>query len=266
MQLRNVDFKSYNFVLTEIFAGKMVSASRIEISNADVTIRSSDFTAPSSIFGINHHYFQYYYAIKADIWIGIYESFDIATNIWPIVPERLFNKINLEYGRGLSYDDSRIKFLTNAGNGLNGIATLKALLINPKFGISTYHRDRFWKEKSLVGRCETIQNDYWLFEINHYREMVRSDNKDYALFAYISPSSLSDEDKVRLQDYVGIDDIYVQGVREGWSILFLGYDRTYYILPGVRKKSELVALIPSSIRDRKDSVVYYNLDETPLFA
>ena len=94
---------------------------------------------------------------------------------------------------------------------------------------------------------------------------MRSENKDYALFAYISPSSLSDKDEVRLQDYIGVDDIYVQGVREGWSILFLGYDRTYYILPGVRKKSELVALIPPSIRDRNDSVVYYNLDETPLF-
>lgn len=265
LQLRNVNFKSYSFVLNEIFAGKMVSASRIDINNADVEIWSAGFTTPSSIFGINHHYFSCHYVLKADTWIGTYESFDIATNIWPIVPERLFNKISLEYGRELSFDGSRIRFLSDAGNGLNGIATLEARLINPKFGISTYHRDGFLKEKSLVGRCENIQNNYWLFEINHNRDTVRSENKDYALFAYISPSSLSDEDEVKLQDYVGTDDIYVQGAREGWSILFLGYDKVYYILPGVRKKSELVALIPPSIRDRKDSVMYYNLDETPLF-
>lgn len=265
LQLKNCNLKSSEFLIRETLAGKLVSASRIEVKNTDVTIRSTGFTTPSSIFGINYHHHGEHYAIKADIWTGIYEPFDIATNFWPIIPERLFNKIGSEYSRGASYDDSRIKLLASVGSGLNGIATLEAPLINPKFGISTYKEDRFGKRKSLIGRCEKIENNYWLFELNPNWKMVRSNNKDYALFAYISPDKLSEEDERRLQDYEGNDDTYVKGVREGWSILFLGHDQKYYILPGKREKNELIALIPPSIRDRKDSVVYYNLDETPLF-
>ena len=83
-----------------------------------------------------------------------------------------------------------------------------------------------------------------------------------ALYVYIAPKELSAEDETVLQDYIGNDDVYVQGVREGWIILFLGDDQKYYILPGIHEKQSLIELIPSSIRNRKDGITYYNLDIT----
>lgn len=53
-----------------------------------------------------------------------------------------------------------------------------------------------------------------------------------ALYVYIAPKELPAEDETVLQDYMGNDDVYVQGVRKDWSILFLGRDQKYYILPG----------------------------------
>lgn len=263
LKLENVNFRLLDTVTNELLAGKMATASRVEINGKELIIESTEFSTPASLFGVNYHHYLYY-AIKADTWNGMYERFDLVTNIWPIIPERLFNKIDMEYSKKYLCDGARVRVLSDAGNGLNGIASLKAPLINPKFGISTCSDDPFGKAKSYVGRCENIQNGYWLFEINRNGRMVRSDGKDYALFVYIAPDSLSEEDEVRLRDYIGVDETYVSGVRDGWSILFLGHDQKYFILPGIREKNELIALIPPSIKERKDSVTYYNLDETPL--
>ncbi len=264
LHLKDVDFKSLGTTANELLAGKMATASQVVLHDKDVTIHSTGFQAPISVFGVNYHH-HLCYAIKADIWDGFYERYDIVTNIWPIVPERLFNKINTEFGKDCLYDESRIKALSVTGNGLNGMSKLEAALINPKFGISTCSESPFENAKSHIGRCESIQNNYWLFEINQHGKLKRLESKDYALFAYISPEKLSEEDEHRLQDYNGRDDTYVTGVKEGWSILFLGHDQTYYILPGIREKNDLIELIPPSIKERKDSIKYYNLDDTPLF-
>lgn len=263
LYIKNADFRYIDRAYREIIYGKMIPNSHIVVDDINVVIKSTDLCMPSSFLDI-HCYDDYDVVVRANVWKGVYEAFDLATNIWPIIPERLFNKITeceARYGE----NGSHTKVMTKVGNGLHGIATLKATLINPSIGITRNSHSVHNGAKSCVGRYGEIEDDFWLFELNQHGEMVRSDNKDYALFVYISPDKLSEEDERKLQDYEGNDDTYVKGVKEGWSILFLGYDQTYYILPGKREKNELIALIPPSIRDRKDSVVYYNLDETPLF-
>ena len=264
LRLKTVNFRWLDMASNELLAGKMATASQVEIQNTDVTITSTGFDALVSVLGVNYRH-HLCYVIKADVWGGIFESYDVVTSIWPIVPERLFSKIDTQYSNGYICDSSRIRILGDTGNGLYGIANLEAPLINPKFGITTDTHDHFGKAKSRIGRFGNIQTGYWLFELNQHGKLVRSEKKDYALFVYISPDELLEEDENILQDYKGRDDIYVAGVKEGWSILFLGHDQTYYILPGIHAKNDLIALIPPSIKERKDSVTYYNLDDTPLF-
>lgn len=256
--MKNIDLLSLNSVMRELVMAKMIPAARVELRDHDLMVTSSSFDPPSEIFSnYQKSYHSLEYVIKADIWTGIFEAYDIVNLMWPVVPERVFNKIPLfdeEKIAGFDKKQGRIKIIESAGNGLQGIAKIEPAMVNPKFGISSCAKDLFAKQRCLIGTCEQIQNSFWLFELNQHGELRWKENKDYALYVYIAPKELSAEDENVLHDFVGNDDAYVQGVREGWSILFLGYDQKYYILPGIHKKQNLIELIPSSIRNRKDAM------------
>ena len=264
---RELDFRSLSLLAREIIVGKLFTATMVQLEDLNISISSTNYIAPSSLF--KHERRELHdcnYIVRADTWAGKYSEFDIVSSVWPLAPERVFNKITDLYRQdNFLADINRVKMMPSTGNGIFGIASLEAALINPKFGISTYHDDGFGKQKSLIGRCEYIQKQYWLFDLNDHGRLKREEKKDYALFAYIAPKELSEDDGVKLKDFIGRDDTYVKGVQEGWSILFLGYDQVYFILPGLHNKSELVELIPSTIRDRKDEITYFNLDDTRLF-
>ena len=267
--IKDVDMLSLKSVVHELVIGKMIPATKVELQDHNLMVTSSSFDPPSDIFNEyqkSHHSLEY--VIKADSWTGIFGDYDIVNQVWPVVPERVFNKISLfDEGKipGFNEKQSRIKIISDAGNGLQGIAKIEPAMVNPKFGISAHKKDPFAKQRCLIGTCEQVVNGFWLFELNQHGELRQKENIDYALYVYIAPKKLSDVDENVLQDYIGIDDVYVQGVKEGWSILFLGYDQKYYILPGIHEKQSLIELIPPSIRNRRDGITYQNLDGSKLF-
>ncbi len=267
--MKEADLPSLNSVMWELLLGKMIPAVEVEVQDQDITVKSVGFCPPSSLlFGDPKSFHYIEYVLKADAWSGIFEDYDIVNKIWPVVPGRVFDKISLfcrVETTGFNEKRNRIKIIEQSGNGLHGIAKIEPAMVNPKFGISSYNKDPFGKPKCLIGACERIENSFWLYELNQHGELRREENKDYALYVYIAPKELSAEDETVLQDYIGNDDVYVQGVRKGWSILFLGCDQKYYILPGIHKKQDLIDLIPPSIRNRKDGLVYLNLDGSRLF-
>jgi len=106
---------------------------------------------------------------------------------------------------------------------------------------------------------------YWLFELNNQSQLSKDENKDYVLFTFIAPRNLTEKEKVRLNDFVGNDDIYVEGVKKGWSILFFGYARKYIIKPGICNREDLINEAPESLKNNEDGIIYYNLDETEVF-
>ena len=267
--IKDIDMLSLKSVVHELVIGKMIPATKVELQDHNLMVTSSSFDPPSDIFNEyqkSHHSLEY--VIKADSWTGIFADYDIVNQVWPVVPERVFNKISLfDEGKipGFNEKQNRIKIISNAGNGLQGIAKIEPAMVNPKFGISAHKKDPFTKQRCLIGTCEQVLNGFWLFELNQHGELRRKENIDYALYVYIAPKKLSDVDENVLQDYIGIDDVYVQGVKEGWSILFLGYDQKYYILPGIHEKQNLIELIPPSIRNRRDGITYQSLDGSKLF-
>lgn len=263
---KKIDIRRLDDVSRQIVFGKAFAAETIDIVDENVTIKSNQFFPPSYALKEDRtllHHVQY--VLKADKWVGCFEQYDLVTSLWPIVPERTFQRIvELERKDNYSLNDKRIKIISQTGNGLFGMGTIEPALVNPKTGISSHSKEDLGKPPCLIGRIESIQNHFWLFELNNHKNLVRDENMDYVLFEYVAPKALSEEDELKLKDYVGKDDVYVQGIKKGWSILFLGYDNTYYILPGVRKREELIELIPSSIRTRKGGIRYYNLDGTKL--
>lgn len=262
----NIDIRQLDDISRQIVFGKAFAAEAIEVVDENIKIKSERFFPPSYALKEDRtllHHVQY--VLKADKWEGRFKQYDLVTSLWPVVPESLFEKIaELERQDNYSLDKRRIKIISQTGNGLYGMGAIEPALVNPRIGISSYRKDDFGKAPCLIGRIENIQNHYSLFELNSFRKLVREENKDYVLFEYVAPREIAEEDEIKLKDYIGKDDTYIQGVKEGWSILFLGYECTYYILPGVHKREELVELIPASIRTKKSGIEYYNLDGTKL--
>ncbi len=263
---KNIDIRQLDDVARQLFFGKAFAAEAIGVLDESINIKSNLFFPPSVALKEDRTLLRHVqYVLKADKWEGRFEQYDLVTSLWPVVPERLFSKIKeREREDNYSLDERRIKIISKIGNGLYGMGIIEPALVNPKIGISSHNKERFGKPLCLIGRVEKIQNYFSLFELNTYIRLAREEYIDYALFEYVAPRDITEDDELKLKDYIGKDDTYVQGVREGWSILFLGYDRTYYVLPGVHTRQELIELIPPSIRARKGGIEYYNLDDIKL--
>ena len=76
---------------------------------------------------------------------------------------------------------------------------------------------------------------------------------------------LNDFEKKQLADYQEDSD-YVKGVREGWSILFIGHECKYYIKAGIVSREEMYKMIPRSLRENKrDNITYIDVKGNTVF-
>ena len=94
--------------------------------------------------------------------MGKYEDYDIVTGIWPIVPDYLFDQYRTEYSNATN--GLRYKLIERISNGLQGIANLDPVLINPTIGISIKRNDGLARKRNMVGKMESIQHDYYIHE------------------------------------------------------------------------------------------------------
>lgn len=268
ISLSNPDFHDYSELTQELLIGRLIKSTHVKYDNFDLSFHTDGYVPVAKTY--NEMHFRknerlHAFAICADVWEGDYAAYDIVSSVWPVVPQRLFEKLPIRDPSRL-FDDNRVKKLEGVGNGISGIANLNPILINPKFGISSEKgSDRSYKV-NYIGTCQNMENMFWLFELNGFSKLVIDEKRDYVLFAFIAPRKLNEAEKTRLDDFIENDPIYVKGVTEGWSILFLGNARQYYMLPGRVNKSALVSMVPESIKNKKiDDITYYNLDETLAF-
>ncbi len=266
--LNNLDMRKHAEITRQLFIGKVLAAISIDVSNSDVKIISEQFQ-PLSSFKKHYHGEETLtmssVAIRADKWEGLYQEYDLATQLWPIISPVLFDNLRDDYEIE-EMTTQRSKTVPNYSNSITGIAQLDPVLINPKFGISSKNASESRYKKCYVGECENIQNSYWLGDINNHGELPRKHKRDYVLFVFVAPRYLNEVERARLSDFETTDPIYVKGVKEGWSILFIGHAKKYIILPGLTKRADIINEVPDSIKSHKiDDIEYYNLDGTRAF-
>ena len=58
---------------------------------------------------------------------------------------------------------------------------------------------------------------------------------------------------------------YIKGVREGWSILFLGAIGKYIIEPGIVSRKQMVQKIPESYKKLEPDIQYVFTDGSSVF-
>ena len=245
-----------------LILNKFVSSSHIEVNDADIFIDDAGSTSclsedncyflECSKYSINSN------IVKADIWKGLYQEYDFVSSLFPLIPARVFEKINVSNYNKTPIQQDRFK----RSDIFRDICIFEPALINPSdYGIS--YRGHYSDQEipNRIGKLGAHAN----FKLANYLLVNRSEKKTYVLFAFISPDKLNDEEKESLKNCA--DDIYVRGVKEGWSILFIGSSDKQTIMPGIVKKSDIMAKALEEhgefIESKRE--VLHNFDDTLAF-
>jgi hypothetical protein len=152
------------------------------------------------------------------------------------------------------------------GNGVTALGEQDPCMVHPRFGL--YHQDRTPWDKDArvcrVGRFETASNNHWLFEINDHWKKLEEPVRN-VLFTFVSPRLLSTEEELRLKEFESSDHEYVTGVREGWSLLFLGRKHMIPLIrPGVVSRKAIVSAVLDDVWAELEGEEYRFLDGTGL--
>ncbi|PFX98391.1 hypothetical protein COL41_02925 [Bacillus mycoides] len=258
VDFNNFDLRKLNKTENIIMMGKLLGAKNITVISDKIKIESQSL----EFLGNERDYINgdmIPAAIKADVWEGDYEEYDLVSAFWPIVPKKLYNNI-----KDYNVQDiiaGRSKTTDHSSNSLAGIARTEPALVHPIRGIFSKREEAYWKKNSWIGKFENSVGRFWLFELNQHGDLIRKNNKDFFLFVFISPKELLKEELSILEDFK--DDIdYYDGVKNGWSILILGSTGELVIKPGISSRGELVKLIKPSFWKQNDQIVYSFVDGT----
>lgn len=267
LSIENTNFLQYQEVIRQILIGRMINADKLSVEEDKVFVLGGTYTKLQ--YSQHNHDSEnislHSVVVKADEWNGEYAEYDLVNRLWPIVSPDLFNQLQEE--EVIKPMTKRCKTIASYGNGLCGIATLDPVLIHPYYGIGIKRKDRFEKVDCYVGEIGEIQRSYWLYELSDYGRLTREDKISPALFAFIAPRKLNKQEQIRLAELETEKENaqYVKGVREGWSILFLGAIKKYIIEPGKIRREQIVKKIPKSYKELKPDIQYVFTDGSPVF-
>lgn len=259
--IKNVNTRNYQEISRQILLGKCINAKLINVFDSNLYINSSEYTdIPKGKYYMGEGKLSLSTcAIRADKWEGKFADYDVVSCLWPIVNPKLFDKLTCVYEQ--KNISPHCKLIDSSDNAIQAIARLNPTLINPKYGIGCRNNSSFNKDNNDIGNPDKIANRFWLFELSNHGETVRRDKKSPTLFAYIAPRKLSDREEKLLKEYEEKDKTFVEGVRNGWSIYFLGAMQKYIIVPGIISRSDIELQIPEAYKEITPDISYFNTDD-----
>lgn len=255
---KDCDFRVYKEITRQLILARLMNAESIDVRDDEVSICGG---MPVGSFP----YAKYLYhsneislhtvVIKADKWEGKYKEYDVVNSLWPIVSPQL-------YGKLMDYDTKEItrrtKTIGDYSNSISGIATLDPVMINPYIGISQKTHDISFREKNYVDVVENIQNNYFLLELTNHGDLYFDEKICFVLFVYFSPRKLNSLEEKRLKEIETTKPEYSQGIKEGFSVVFIGGNRPNYIIKaGKRNRDEMLKSIPNSYWE--ENITYHDL-------
>lgn len=244
---------------------KFSGAGEISVADSAITVNGGKFSPLANCQDWDH-FRERQYVFRGDVWTGVFGEFDIVSNLWPIVPSRLFEKITNRNGESVSIND-RTKCVHYYGNSFGAVSALDPLLIHQRLGIYGIKSSGFFEKKpaSNVYRFEEAKNNFWMSDIGSEWEKPARERKHYLLTAFVAPRVLTDQEVTDLARYESEDPDYVKGVKNGWSVLFLGQkDVNAVCIPGRVSRRMLLDAVPESFWSTHKELRFVFLDgETP---
>lgn len=265
IRLNNLDFREYMEVTRRVILGRSVNADKISIQEQDAVIQGGEYQEfpYTNSRGYYDQISLRTIVVGADEWNGVFEDYDIVNTIWPIINPDLYKCLKLE--EEIYEITKRCKHISESDNGIQGIANLDPVLIHPVYGVGSSNRHGIMEKKGRVGEFGGLRQNFWLYEMTDCGRETREKKISYALYAYIAPRELSEMDQEMLAEYEESDPDYVRGVKEGWSILFLGACQKYVISPGIVPRAEMAGKVKEGYRKMNPDIMYLYSDGTKVF-
>lgn len=267
LSIENVNFLQYREVIRQILIGRMINADKLLIEEDKMFVAGGTYT--------KLQYSKNYYdrenislnsvVIKADEWNGEYEEYDLVNRLWPIISPNLFTQLQEE--ETIKSISKRCKTVDSFRDEIWTIATLDPVLIYPSYGIGKKSEYHFKNKDCYVGEFGDIQRNFSLDELSDLGTLTDEKKVSPALFVFIAPRKLSRQEEIRLAEMEMEQENaqYVRGVREGWSILFLGAIEKYIIEPGKIRREQIVQKIPQSFKEIMPDIRYVFTDGSVVF-
>lgn len=243
LEIQDFDSRELDSISEEALLGKLFGAKGIRVQDMSVSVDAGSFSPPTIISKPGGKAFSHSngWAVLADSWEGEFAEFDIVTQLWPLVPKRLFQKIRTGYQ---GFDNNlildRIKTVDRVRNGVWGISQLSSALISRRYNITTSQNTPFGEKAEQIGEPGVLLKQFFFNELQHV--CVQNDTNgseyDYALYAFVSPDSLTESQKTKLKELTYEGD-YADGVEKGWSVLILEGGK-YFFEPGIQRKDDLI--------------------------
>lgn len=259
IKLFNYNLKHVDELTKELILAKLMSSNKIEISDDCLMISSEDSLKLEIIEAKRNIHDEPCFVISADIWNVKYNEFDIISNFYPIIPQRLFDLIRFEK----KIINSKTMQINVYENGISAFFGQDPLLINELLGMFQKSKNAFgeYKSKNDIYNFEEKRATFGLFEIG--KNSAKNSKKEvYVLYVFISPKTLSEDETLELKN-IEKEKSYVKGVKEGWSILVTGMDQNNVVIKaGKLKREEIVAEIPETFWNKYNDYTFKFTDDT----
>lgn len=263
LSIEGYDSRGLDDISEEVLFGKIFGAREIKVKDADVSLVSNCFLPPTAVNmpGGKRFLHSHEWIVLADSWEGKFAEYDVVTQLWPLVPERLFQKVSSRHFNDAGPID-RVRIVDGMRNGIWGVSRLSSVLISRRYNITAFQGVGLREENRRIGEPGELLKSFFFGEL-HYLDRRKSEDDEicrYALYVFVTPDSLTESQEAELKEYVGNDD-YAEGVKKGWSVLILE-GAQYYFEPGIQKKASLIERAKKDLA--QSEVVYLDLEGNKL--
>ncbi|WP_407531869.1 HD domain-containing protein [Elizabethkingia meningoseptica] len=233
VNLQNFHFGKLSLLTQKLLLSKLISSDSIDVVNEIVEVNMKKFNK-NFISKNGYEFSEDKLLFKAKRWDVFNEDYDLITDLFPIIPAKLFDKLD---GYHVEKISDTIISIHNYSNGLLGVFLQSPLLIHSKLGM--YIGQRSYNKSTNIYNFDNKRSNITIFELND-RYSLRQEKKAFVLMAFISSIELSESDKQALLKYQDETD-YIKGTKEGWSLLITSMEKeNVIIIAGKATREDLV--------------------------
>lgn len=249
LEIPAYDYQRFDLLTSKMVIAKLFAADEIDV-DSDNNVRIH--TAGGSILPENEGYFHgMLYLVPAPNDCECFKEYDLISNLYPLVPERLTKALTRYEAIKLEIKGTRAYRVTAFSNAYTALFDQDARTIHPVHGLYTIESHLGRKSESYINVFDKKRSDFQFFDFGYDR---MQDKKGMMLLAYIGSRELTAKEKKEIENFRDTLPDYYRGVMEGWTVLVTAMKiDNLIVLPGKRTRQEMIAKLSSEFwKEYKD--------------
>jgi molecular chaperone HtpG len=235
-----------------------------EVSTKEEAIEVKLFETGLSLKNASHNKSNPMVIVEIESYTGMFHEYDYVNSFFPFTPKALFNRINIseeDSDNKKILIDNKCRKLLLFGSFMrfffDNLQLITSKTIYPE-RLYYYETD----VNSQIGRRTGYKFGFILNEHIYLNYGSSNSNENTMLYCFFCPDSLSKEDEKEIKYYESKEPKYVEGIRNGWSVILLGGTDQVIVEPRIVKKSKILKKIEKSFWERNKGKEFYFPDGT----